>query len=296
MKTTLLTILSGLVALSANASQVQLGLELNGLEPMQGQHYEGWNIVSGQPHSTGRFSIGKNGNIYQVNTAGKFLRKVGQNGEASFSVPRSHLNSSLFVLTIEPNGDMDPAPSNVHIMGGNYSSQQASLTIGHGSSLGTDFASSAGSFILAAPTGGEPNKGVWFLNPANGQGSLVLPALPDGWAYEGWIVNTENGGKYSTGLFKQTQGADSDGAGPLAGPLKLSFPPVPGQDIVRSRVVLDDGIHAVVVSVEPYPDYDPAPYALKVLMAGVYANAPGMTPLALENISNTAPTGTAHLH
>ncbi|MCB0384508.1 MAG: hypothetical protein KDD43_03875 [Bdellovibrionales bacterium] len=296
MKTALLALLASVAVSTAQASQVQLGLELSGLEPMKGQHYEGWNIVDGAAQSTGRFSIGKDGGVYLVNAMGKSLKKVGQNGHASFSVDRSHLKATLFVLTIEPNSDTDMGPSDVHVMGGDYSRRQASLSVAHGSSIATDFAAAQGSFILAAPTGGMPNQGVWFLNPGNGQGSLSLPSLPDGWAYEGWIVNTENGGKFSTGVFKDATKADSDNAGPLAGPLKLNFPRVPGQDIVRTPVVLDDGIHAIVVTVEPYPDFDPAPYAIKILMAGVYANAPGMTPMMLNNISDTVPSGQAHLH
>lgn len=123
---------------------------------------------------SGRFSIAKNGIIYQVDATGRPKRKVGRDGQASFKVPRSHLKSKTFVLTIEPNNDRDPAPSDVHVMGGDYNRREASLSVSHGSSIGTDFQNAGGSFILAAPTGGEFNQGVWFVDPSRGEGSSPL--------------------------------------------------------------------------------------------------------------------------
>lgn len=285
---------AGMVAAQAHA--VKLALELDGLEPMRGQHYEGWNIIDGKPYTTGRFSISRDGGVYLVNADGKKLARIGKDNRAKFKLAERHSRSTLFVLTIEPNGDEDDGPSSVHVLGGKYTSGKAELTVDHGSALGNDFSGADGSFILAAPTGDEANQGLWFVDPAAGNGSLVLPTLPAGWAYEGWIVNTRNDRKFSTGLFQKVTGPDSDGAGRLAGPLKLSFPPVPGQDIVRSKVVLDDGIHAAVITIEPYPDFDPAPYVLKVLKREISSGAPGMTPLKFENVSESLVTGRAHLH
>ncbi len=280
--------------LQAQAGTVNLTLELSGLGSMQGQHYEGWNIVAGQAKSTGRFSINDNGNIYSVDSMGRELRRLGTNNTATFIVDSSQKSSTLFVLTIEPNGDDDTGPSSVHVMGGEYSSGAATLTTSHKSSLKVDFTSVTGSFIMAAPTGGEFNQGVWFVDPSEGIGSLSIPTLATGWAYEGWIVNTSNGKKISTGIFFDANGADSDAAGYLAGPLKLSFPSVPGQDIVESPVTLDDGKHAIVVSVEPYPDFDPAPYDIKIFKSDISPTDPGMTPLELNRI-NVVPTGLAHI-
>jgi len=296
MNKILITLIAALSFSQAQASTVELGLELSNLTPMKGQHYEGWNIIDGKPFSTGRFSITKHGDIYLVDNNGKMKMKVGSNGEASFKVNHNHIKSELFVLTIEPNGDKDNGPSNIHVIGGNYTKGQANLSIAHGSSLGTSFNSATGNFILAAPTGGNFNQGVWFVNPSNGMKDLDLPTLPSGWAYEGWIVNTTNGKKFSTGIFKVKTGVDSDAAGPYAGPLKLSFPPVPGQDIVKSHVVLDDGKHAIVVTVEPYPDFDSSPYDIKILKKKINKGAKGMSSIELKNISDTAPTGTVHIH
>ena len=101
------------------------------------------------------------------------------------------------------------------------------MSIGHSAALGTDFASVGGTFILAAPTAGDRpgfgNKGIWFLDPAQGVASLQLPELPQGWTYEGWVVTDQ--GPMSTGRFRDPASADSDGAGRAAG--LAAAPPVP---------------------------------------------------------------------
>lgn len=139
----------------ALAENIELTVETQGLGPMKGQHYEGWNIIKGNPVSTGRFSIAKDGSIYQVDRTGHALKMVGSRGVAHFDVSREHLRAKLFVLTIEPNNDLDAGPSPVHLMGGLYNQQKADLTLEHESSLTTNFLNADGSFILAAPTGGE---------------------------------------------------------------------------------------------------------------------------------------------
>jgi hypothetical protein len=279
----------------ANYGKSVLDLELSGLGSMKGQHFEGWNIVDGEPKSTGRFAISKSGKIFQVNAAGKALKLIGYNGKASFLIDQKTAKGNVFVLTIEPNGDQDEKPSQVHILGGKYDHKSADLSIAHETSINTDFTSADGTFILAAPTGGTPNQGMWFVIPGEGKPSLSLPELPEGWAYEGWVVNTKNEAVLSTGIFRDFTIADSDNAGIFAGASKLNFPPLPGQDIVQTPVLLDDGIHSVVVTVEPYPDYDPAPSAIKILKGDIQAGAPGMTSLPLNNIADGVPSGKASI-
>ncbi|MEZ4744107.1 MAG: hypothetical protein R3B45_16940 [Bdellovibrionota bacterium] len=55
-------------------------------------------------------------------------------------------------------------------------------------------------------------------------------------------------------------------------------------------------VHAIVISVEPYPDYDPAPYAIKPLMAFIYKDTTGMSLIPLNNISENVPSGRAQFH
>ena len=100
--------------------------------------------------------------------------------------------------------------------------------------------------------------GIWWLDPAAGPGaSLVLPALPAGWIYEGWVVGPE--GPVSTGRFTQVMGADSDAGGPTAGP--RSTPPFPGQDFIMPPVSLIG--YQAVVSIEPDPDDSPGPFTFE---------------------------------
>ncbi len=85
-----------------------------------------------------------------------------------------------------------PAPSAVHVLGGDFQSGSAELSVGHGAALGDDFSAAAGPYILNAPSGGEGvdyRNGIWWLDPGAGPGpTLELPTLPEGWAYEGWVV------------------------------------------------------------------------------------------------------------
>ena len=168
------------------------------------------------------------------------------------------------MLTIEPVPDSDPSPSHVHILGGDVVGGRASLTVDHMAALGTDFSMAAGSYILAAPSGGGSApyfNGIWWLDADAGPGpTLDLPELPAGWVYEGWVVG--DSGPVSTGRFTSASGADSDGAGPDAGP--MPGPPFPGQDFVDPAIDLRGGV--AVVSVEPDPDNSPDPFTLKPLM------------------------------
>jgi hypothetical protein len=225
-----------------------LSLELNGLEDLgQDWAYEGWLIVDGAPVSTGVFEVDGEG------MASVF----------DFEVDAEQLAAAeLFVLTIEPVPDPDPAPSPVHILAGSFEEDSAELSIAHPAALGTDFASAEGStYILGIPSSGMGNtgddsytSGIWF-------DGLNLPELPAGWVYEGWVVSMD--GPVTTGRFVNVSRADSDGAGPTAGP--NSGPAIPGQDFLNPAVYLTDG-YVVVISVEPDPDNSPAPFTLKPLV------------------------------
>jgi hypothetical protein len=130
--------------------------------------------------------------------------------------------------------------------------------------LGTDFSTAMGSYILNAPSAGGASpyyNGIWWLDPNAGPGpTLVIPTLPDGWVYEGWVVG--DSGPVSTGRFVSASGVDSDGPGPDAGP--MAAPPFPGQDFVDPAVDLRG--HVAVISVEPDPDNSPGPFTLKPLV------------------------------
>jgi hypothetical protein len=257
-----------------------LALAFEGLEALGDDYvYEGWVIVDGAPVSTGVFEVDENG----VSTPNEFVLPADIADAAS-----------LFVLTIEPAVDDDPAPSHVHVLGGTFQDDAADLTIDHEAALGTDLLDAVGSFILKTPTTHDVDdddvNGIWWLEltddgPAP---SLVLPALPQGWVYEGWVVGDD--GPISTGRFGTANEEDSDGAGMTAGP--DGFPMFAGQDFIAPPTDLIG--HAAVISVEPEPDNSPAPFTLKPLVTPSIMDAGGGVLQTMENHAmNHTITGSA---
>ncbi len=255
-------------------SEQTLDLNISGLEDLGDDYaYEGWLIVDGNPVSAGIFTVNANGELSQT----------------SFEVDATDLqNATTYVLTIEPSPDNDPAPSDVHILAGDFDNNGAStLTISHAAAIGDDFTDSTGGYILATPTDGgsdtNENSGVWWLDPAAGPGAaLALPVLPAGWEYEGWAV--VDGTPVSTGRFTSVTGADDfDGFSGSAG-----GPPFPGEDLLTNApnglsFPVDLAGKTVVISVEPSPDNSPAPFLLKPLVGPVPANATDHTLYDMNN-------------
>jgi hypothetical protein len=268
-----LTLALVLASTAMAGDEVFLSLEASGLEPLPaGFSYEGWVIVNGSPVSTGVFGIDAQG--HAAPSRGRVMVDSADAIEA-------------FVVSIEPVPDADPAPSAVKYLGGAFSSGTAMATIDHTAALGTDFSTASGSYILAAPSGGEGSdyrNGIWFLDPSGPSATLDLPALPDAWVYEGWVVGPD--GPMSTGRFTMADGADSDLAGLGSGP--YDPPPFPGQDLIHPPMDLTGG-YAAVISVEPEPDTSPGPFTLKPLVDGTIDDV-GMGVLqSLTNMSENAP-------
>ncbi len=256
------------ISLPVAAETLYFDFANDGLENLgPGWVYEGWVIVDGSPVSTGVFSVDMTGMAHPS----RFAVDVDDAAAAS-----------TFVLTIEPVPDMDPGPSSVHVLAGEFSANVAELSSGHPAALGDDFSSASATYILNAPSGGESAdyfNGIWWLDPAAGPGvSASLPQLPAGWAYEGWVAGPE--GAISTGRFLDASAVDSDGQGITGGP--YAAPPFPGQDFVVPPVDLTSGF-AAVLSIEPSPDNSPAPFAFKPLVDGdIEALGAGM-PQMMDN-------------
>jgi hypothetical protein len=256
-------------------------MNITGLEALgAGFAYEGWLIVNGSPVSTGTFSVNGSGAL----------------SKTSFTVAKVNLEAATtFVLTIEPSPDSDPAPTDVHILAGDFNGSNAALTVGHGAALNNTFTTAAGTFILATPTDGantNENSGIWFLTLATGTPAvgLTLPTLPTGWAYEGWVVI--NGTPVSSGTFTSATGVDA--ADPFSG--VMSGPPFPGEDFLVNAPAgltfptnLAGGM--AVISIEPVPDNSTAPFLLKPLVAPIPANAIDHTDYQM-NQNLVFPTGT----
>ncbi len=249
-----------------------LHLDISGLSGLgPNANYEGWLIVNGAPVSTGVFDIDGTG--------------ITMDFEVSAS---DAAGSSAFVLTIEPANDPDPAPASTHVIAGSFSNGKATLNVEHPAALGNNFASASGSYIMAAPSGDNAPyyNGFWFL--ADGNSSLNLPTLPEGWAYEGWVV--DDNGPVSTGTFTNPSAADSNGAGPAAG--SNPTPNFPGEDFVNpARNLLGN---TVVISIEPVPDNSPAPFDYKPLIDIRVddTKGPGASQHLQKNLGSLA-TGTA---
>ena len=261
----------------------QLNLNISGLEDLgSGFAYEGWILVDGSPISTGVFTVDGNGALSQ----------------SSFDLDEGNLESATaFILTIEPSPDSDPAPSDVHILAGDFGETSANLTVSHSAALGNDFTSATGGYTLATPTDGadnNENSGVWFLDLTAGPGpSLSLPDLPAGWAYEGWAVI--DGTPVTTGTFTSVSGADA--AAPYSG--SEPGPAYPGEDFLTnapSGLTFPTDLRGttIVVSVEPVPDNSASPFTLKPLVGMTASDAMDHTLLPMSNnAAATNPTGTA---
>ncbi len=262
-----------------------LTLNFSGLENLGSDYaYEGWIMVDGSPKSTGVFNVDDDGNLDQ----------------STFAIEAEDLEkATAYILTIEPSPDSDPAPSDVHILAGDFSGDNAGLTVDHGAAIGTDFTASTGKYILATPTDGtdeDENSGVWFLDLSSGAPAvgLDLPTLPAGWAYEGWAVI--DGTPVSTGTFTDNSGADAKA--PFSGSA-ADAPPFPGEDFLLNApsgltFPTDLAGTTVVISVEPSPDNSPNPFLLKPLVAPVAADALDHVTYDMgNNAEATNPTGTA---
>ncbi len=245
--------------------------------------YEGWITVNDSAISTGIFKGNENGNA----TRKSFLLNIDD-----------LTNATNFIVTIEPFPDNNPFPSATHIMGGNFNEDVADLTIGHSSGFNTDFLSADGSFILATPTNedetsSDEKSGIWWLDPTGPSASLELPELTTGWNYEGWVVI--DGTPVSTGTFTQVDQMDENNKyGGI-----LPSPEFPGEDFLFHA---PDGLNfpvdlsgsTAVISIEPNPDNDPAPFDLKPLVGSIPVDANEHTSYPMENnISNSTPTGVA---
>lgn len=262
-------------------SNSTLQLNITGLEDLgAGYAYEGWIIVNGNPVTTGVFTVDGNGALSQ----------------STFNIDKTDIEeATTFVLTIEPSPDSDAAPSDVHILAGEFSDNHAAITVDHSAALNADFAQSSGVYILATPTDGpdnNENSGIWFLDNSTGspEAGLSLPTLPNGWVYEGWAV--VDGTPVSTGTFTSTNNADD--AAPYSG--SLSGPPFPGEDLLLNApgslsfpISLEGG--TAVISIEPVPDNSPNPFTLKPLVGMIPANSSVHTPYGMDQ-NLTFPTGT----
>lgn len=257
-----------------------LTLDINGLEALGDDfEYEGWVIVNGNPVSTGTFDVDGSGNLMQT----------------TFNVSTSDLeNATMFVLSIEPSPDSDPAPAATKIMSGSFAGNSATLGTG---TIGTGFDASTGKYIIATPTGtgaaNEEFSGIWFLDNSGSSpvAGLDLPTLAAGWKYEGWAVI--DGTPVTTGTFTAVDAADA--SAPFSG--TDPGPAFPGEDFLLNApsgltFPTDLRGETAVISIEPDPDNSTAPFLLKPLLGTIPASLTGNPYAMNNNVTGSFPTGT----
>ena len=250
---------------------------IKNVQPLvNGFTYQGWAIINGAPKSFGKFNVDSSGGL--VTPTGSPL--------SAFSLGSEFAGATKLVVTIEPNGNPNDVPSSTHFIAGPIVAGKATLVTNDSAALGTDFATAAGSFILATPTAPQPpanpTSGVWFLNLPGPTAALTLPTLPAGWTYEGWAVI--NGQPVSTGKFTSASGADASAAFSGTNP----GPPFPGEDFLKNAPAgltfpTDLVGKPIVVTVEPVPDDGAGPFSLKPLLGTAPAGTLPMTSVALAN-------------
>lgn len=274
-------------ATAGPAADSVLTLDLKGLEPVAPAHYEGWAIRGNEKISTGKFGVAADGSLASL--SGQRL--------TSFAVGRDIAGAEQIVITIEPAGDADAVPSGIAVLAGRIADGRAALA------FPAELRGIAGGYLLATPTDdpqdtANDSAGVWFVALGPLRAALMLPALPDGWVYEGWAVTQKT--PLSTGRFRTAGGADASAA--FSGP--TSGPAFPGEDFVRglpagitSPVNLAEGASTIVVSVEPdLGGVDPTgagPFAIKPLAGVVPAGLTDHILTALAPDLASLPTGTA---
>jgi len=269
------------------AAKVQVRFEIEGLSPLQdGFHYQGWAKVGFEFFATPSFNIDENGSY--TSTAGQLIQN-------SFIFPVDIADASVVFITIEDKRDADEFPSETVVLAGDVVGSSVVLSSSHILAVGSDFSGQTGSFMLMTESDGDPTNetsGVWFTTGSTGNlaAGLSLPALPDGWTYEGWV---ENGSLLlSTGAFITNAGHD------LGRPYSLpDVPPFPGEDFLINAPAgvtfpPDLGGGTVFITVEPFPDDTADSYGIRIMSGAIPASPAAVTPFTLT-VDRTGPTGTA---
>ncbi|WP_406659654.1 anti-sigma factor [Methanolobus sp. ZRKC3] len=250
-------------------------LDFDGLDPLEEGVYEGWVITGEEKLSVGTFNAGD---------------------EISFDVGQDLSSADLVVITIEPENDADADPSGIVILAGELEGGMAELE------FPLDLSEATGTYILATPTNGadtDEASGIWFLQlPLPPTPGLDLPELPDGWVYEGWVVN--QGQPITSGRFTAVDEVDffDDYSSVEPGP------PFPGEDYLVNApegvvfpIDLADGESLAVISIEPDMDgVDPtgaSPFQIKPLIGKIPSGAMDHVNYPMDLSLDSIPSGVA---
>ncbi|PIQ61720.1 MAG: hypothetical protein COV99_08540 [Bacteroidetes bacterium CG12_big_fil_rev_8_21_14_0_65_60_17] len=268
-------------------------LDVDGLQPMSNAfQYQLWALTEDGFVGSNQFNVGADG---------RFVNPLGQVVSNTLNMQANVAGAETLFLVINGKGDSPVVPSGKRLLGGSLNGGSASLSLSHEEGFGVDFSNAAGQFVIATPTDSDPsneNSGVWF-GTRSGTGeafepSLVLPDLPSGWIYEGF-VQLVDGTTLRTGTFSRVDRVDDealffDGDSPV----------VPGEDFLVNAPVgvsfpVDLSGATVFITVELVEDDDDlTPSSVRVLTANVPSGSDG-TPITLQRVSPML-SGTATLN
>lgn len=167
--------------IGAGATLVMTVSGLNALDPAVDGRYEAWVVNRGGAASS--------------------LGTVDPRAGTSFTFTNPAADAASVLVTYEPRGDTDPAPSSHRLLAGRFQSGRATLSVVGAITLNdTPLREKPGQFTMFSPsdnaTHGYPSfeeSGVWLFNMApreTAQGDMWvrLAQLEPGWVYEGWMV------------------------------------------------------------------------------------------------------------
>jgi hypothetical protein len=110
-------------------------------------------------------------------------------------------NATQFLITYEPRGDVDPAPSPHRLLVGRFQNGRARLSVAGAITVNeTPLRETPGQFTMFSPSDNHRNgypsfeeAGIWLFNMApretvQGDMWVRLTQLGPGWVYEGWMV------------------------------------------------------------------------------------------------------------
>lgn len=169
------------------------------------------------------------------------------------------------------------------------------------------FSQAQGQFSLATPTDGNDTlnerSGLWFGDVARSASSLTLPALKQGWTYEGWAI--VDGRPLTTGRF---QGAHQRDAFSGFSSNQSPAPSIPGEDFLLDPPVLvfpgltfplDLAGDIARISIEPdFGGVDPtgqSPFGVNVLHGEIPNRADPRRLYDMEQQLESAPKATVVL-
>ncbi len=237
--------------------------------------------------SAGRFQIDASGNVLS-DTGGPMHFAVDPESELVPTLSDGSVAWQLAVdafVTFEPAEDPEPEEPNLPgIVGASFLNGTAVLTTDYADALDQNFSSVSGSFHLATPTTtstADEIEGVWFALPGGASPSLVLPALPAGWTYHGWL-SVGFFGIRSLGAFTSVSEPDFDGPGDPQPDQDGTPYPFPGSVCPLGTTGVDFRGANVLVTLEPPADADGAgPSFLTLLAATIDTDQVAGTSVAL---------------